>query len=80
MPAKFSISNLQRVRQKCRNETNEHMQKRRTESDDPAAAAAVVWYLDGFEEVVAGHLRHAVVREHHVDGLLLLQSVITSLV
>jgi hypothetical protein len=28
-------------------------------------------YLDGFEEVIAVHLGHAVVGEHHVDGLLL---------
>jgi hypothetical protein len=28
-------------------------------------------YLDGLEEVISSHLGHAVVGEHHVDGLLL---------
>jgi hypothetical protein len=32
-------------------------------------------YLNGLEEVIASHLGHAVVGEHHVDGLLLLQNV-----
>lgn len=27
--------------------------------------------LDGFEKLITSHLRHAVVGEHHVDGLLL---------
>ena len=31
--------------------------------------AGVVVYLDGLEQVVAGHLGHGVVGEHHVDGL-----------
>jgi hypothetical protein len=34
-------------------------------------AVTILQYLDGLEQVVAGHLGHAVVGEHHVDGLLL---------
>jgi hypothetical protein len=30
-----------------------------------------VGYLDGLEKVVASHLRHAVVSEHHVNGQFL---------